>query len=263
LTGADAPQTLNAANDPIMIIRLSTKQQTFNTDVHDLSLSAKIFKLNGEDYVRVNIKNLSGNTASSVTPVLTSSYRGTTLFTHEFVHSMGDDFGYSMDIPLRELTKGRGLKELDLYVSTNWNYDEYADVDNHVRLLLDTQLCIIEQPVSIPAVVGQEAVFIVKAAGGKTPYRYQWQRMVGPNRWENIPGAKEATYRIESVKNEQNGLTVRCVVTDQFGDYVTSDSATLSILPQTGDSSQMTLWLLLAVASAAALVLVYRKARSR
>lgn len=263
LTGADAPQTLNAANDPIMIIRLSTKQQTFNTDVHDLSLSAKIFKLNGEDYVRVNIKNLSGNTASSVTPVLTSSYRGTTLFTHEFVHSMGDDFGYSMDIPLRELTKGRGLKELDLYVSTNWNYDEYADVDNHVRLLLDTQLCIIEQPVSIPAVVGQEAVFIVKAAGGKAPYSYQWQRMVGPNRWENIPGAKEATYRIESVKNEQNGLTVRCVVTDQFGDYVTSDSATLSILPQTGDSSQMTLWLLLAVASAAALVLVYRKARSR
>lgn len=263
LTGADAPQTLNAANDPIMIIRLSTKQQTFNTDVHDLSLSAKIFKLNGEDYVRVNIKNLSGNTASSVTPVLTSSYRGTTLFTHEFVHSMGDDFGYSMDIPLRELTKGRGLKELDLYVSTNWNYDEYADVDNHVRLLLDTQLCIIEQPVSIPAVVGQEAVFIVKAAGGKAPYSYQWQRMVGPNRWENIPGAKEATYRIESVKNEQNGLTVRCVVTDQFGDYVTSDSATLSILPQTGDSSQMTLWLLLEVASAAALVLVYRKARSR
>ena len=132
-----------------------------------------------------------------------------------------------------------------------------------MRLLLDTQLCIIEQPVSIPAVVGQEAVFIVKAAGGKAPYSYQWQRMVGPNRWENIPGAKEATYRIESVKNEQNGLTVRCVVTDQFGDYVTSDSATLSILPQTGDSSQMTLWLLLAVASAAALVLVYRKARSR
>ena len=263
LTGADAPQMLNATNDPIMIERISTNEQTLNTDVHDLSLSARIFKLNGEDYVRVNVKNLSGNTASSVTPVLTSVYRGETLFTHRFVRSMGDDFGYSMDIPLRELTKGRSLQNLDLYVSANGNYEEYADVDNHVRLLLITQLCIIEQPVSIPVSAGQEAVFTVKAAGGKAPYRYQWQRMTGTDRWEDIPGANQDTYRIESVKEEHNGLTVRCVVTDQFGDYVLSDSAKLTLLPQTGDSSQLTLWLLLALSAAAVVAVVYRKGRRR
>lgn len=264
LTGADAPQTLNATNDPIMITRLSGDVQTFETDVHDLSLSARIFKLNGEDYVRVNVKNLSGNIATSVTPVLISKYRGETLFTHQFVQSMGDDFGYSMDIPLRELTKGRSLQNLDLYVmSANGDYEEYAGVDNHVRLLLITQLCIIEQPVSIPVSAGQEAVFTVKAAGGKAPYRYQWQRMTGTDRWEDIPGANQDTYRIESVKEEHNGLTVRCVVTDQFGDYVLSDSATLTLLPQTGDSSQLTLWLLLALASAAVLVMAGRKARCR
>lgn len=263
LTGADAPQTLNDTNDPIMITRLGTGKQLLNTDVHDLALSAKIFKLNGEDYVRVNVKNLSGNTESDVTPVLTSVYRGETLFRHKFRLDMGDDFGYSMDIPLRELTQSRSLQNLDLYVSADGNYDEYADVDNHVRLLLDTQLCIIEQPVSIPAAVGQEAVFTVKAAGGKAPYRYQWQRMTGTDRWEDIPGANQDTYRIASVKNEQNGLTVRCVVTDQFGDYVTSDSATLFILPQTGDSSQMTLWLLLALASVAGLTVVCCRKRSR
>lgn len=263
LTGADAPQTLEDTNEPIMITRLSTKQQTFNTDVHDLALSAKIFKLNGEDYVRVNVKNLSGNTASNVTPVLTSVYRGETLFTHRFELSMGDDFGYSMDIPLRELTKGRSLQNLDLYVSANGNYEEYADVDNHVRLLLITQLCIIEQPVSLPVSAGQEAVFTVKAAGGKAPYRYQWQRMTGTDRWEDIPGANQDTYRIESVKEEHNGLTVRCVVTDQFGDYVLSDSAKLTLLPQTGDSSQLTLWLLLALSAAAVVAVVYRKGRRR
>ena len=263
LTGADAPQTLNDTNEPIMITRLSTKQQTFNTDVHDLALSAKIFKLNDEDYVRVNVKNLSGNTESSVTPVLTSVYRGETLFTHRFVRSMGDDFGYSRDIPLRELTKNRSLQALDLYVSANGDYDEYADVDNHARLLLITQLCIVEQPVSIPVSAGQEAVFTVKAAGGKAPYRYQWQRMTGTDRWEDIPGANQDTYRIESVKEEHNGLTVRCVVTDQFGDYVLSDSATLTLLPQTGDSSQLTLWLLLALSAAAVVAVVYRKGRRR
>lgn len=263
LTGADAPQTLNATNDPIMITRLSGDVQTFETDVHDLSLSARIFKLNGEDYVRVNVKNLSGNTKTNVTPVLTSVYRGETLFKHQFLHDMGDDFGYSMDIPLERLTKGRSLQALDLYVSANGNYEEYADVDNHVRLLLITQLCIIEQPVSLPVSAGQEAVFSVAAAGGKAPYRYQWQRMTGTDRWEDIPGANQDTYRIESVKEEHNGLTVRCVVTDQFGDYVLSDSATLTLLPQTGDSSQLVLWLLLALASAAVLVMAGRKARCR
>ena len=263
LTGADAPQTLEDTNEPIMITRLGTGQQLLNTNVHDLALSARIFKLNGEDYVRVNVKNLSGNTESSVTPVLTSVYRGETLFTHRFVRSMGDDFGYSMDIPLRELTKNRSLQALDLYVSADGDYEEYADVDNHVRLLLITQLCIIEQPVSIPVSAGREAVFSVAAAGGKAPYRYQWQRMVGPDRWEDIPGANQDTYRIESVKEDQNGLTVRCVVTDQFGDYVLSDSATLTLLPQTGDSSQLALWLLLAAASATVLVMAVRKARCR
>ena len=263
LTGADAPQTLDDTNESILLKRPSTNVQTFETDVHDLSLSARIFKLNGEDYVRVNVKNLSGNTASNVTPVLTSVYRGETLFTHRFELSMGDDFGYSMDIPLRELTKNRSLQALNLYVSADGDYEEYADVDNHVRLLLITQLCIVEQPVSIPVSAGREAVFSVAAAGGKAPYRYQWQRMVGPDRWEDIPGANQDTYRIESVKEEQNGLTVRCVVTDQFGDYVLSDSATLTLLPQTGDSSQLALWLLLAAASAAVLVMAVRKARRR
>ena len=251
----------NETNDPI--VRLNTNPQTLNTDVHDLALSARIFKLNGEDYVRVNIKNLSGNTESSVKPVLTSVYNGTTLFKHQFVNSMGDDFGYSMDIPLRELTKGSSQKYLDLYVGADRDYDEYADSDNHVRLPLITLLCIIEQPMSIPAAAGQEAAFSVVVSGGKTPYSYQWQRMVGPNRWENIPGAKKDTYRIKSVKEDQNGLIVRCVVTDQYGDYVTSDPATLSILPQTGDRSQLALWLLLAAASAAVLALVYRKTRRR
>ena len=57
-------------------------------------------------------------------------------------------------------------------------------------------------------------------------------------------------------------MTVRCVVTDQFGDSVTSDAATLTILPQTGDSSQLTLWLLLALSSVAVLAMAYRRRRS-
>ena len=258
---------LPAANDtndlPTIISRPGTSLQMLNTDVHDLALSAQRFKLNGEDYVHVSIMNLSGNTESNVTPILTASYRGETLFTHRFIKSMGDDFGYSMDIPLRTLTRDRSLPELDLYVSTNERYDEFVDSDNYVHLQLSVPLCIIEQPVSISASVGQEALLSVAAAGGKTPYSYQWQRMTGTDRWENIPDAKQDIYRIESVKEEQNGMTVRCVVTDQSGNSATSDPATLTVLPQTGDSSHLTLWLLLALSSVMMLVMVYRRGRSR
>ncbi len=232
------------------------------TDAHDLMLSAKLVNRSGRDYVHITIRNRSG--ASSVTPVLTAACRGKTLFSHTFSEPMGDAYGYSMDIPLTTLTNGRRYPELELQVSSaNARTEEYADADNQVRLLLITQLCIIEQPVSLPVSEGQEAVFTVAAAGGIKPYRYQWQSMTAAGQWKDIPGATQDTYRIAQVRENQNGLTVRCVITDQFGDSVTSDPAMLSILPQTGDSSQPALWLLLALASMAALAAVCCRKRSR
>ena len=263
LVGASQARSAAQNNPTVRLGSEATKK--IDTDAHDLMLSAQLFKRSGEDYVHITIRNRSGNTSSAVTPVLTASFRGESLFSHEFVNSIGYEFGYTMDIPLNTLTKGRSLQELELHVSSknDKGYEDFADSDNHVRLLLTVQLCIVDQPQSIPVSEGDEAVFSVTAAGGEKPYRYQWQRMTGVDRWENIPGADQDAYRIASVKSEQNGLTVRCVITDQFGDSATSDSAMLSILPQTGDRSHLTLWFLLALASAAALAMVCCKKRSR
>ena len=202
-----------------------------DTDAHDLMLSAQLFQRSGEDYVHITIRNRSGNKNSDVTPILTASYRDKTLYSYTFRNPMGDDFGYSVDIPLQTLLNGRALPELDLYVG-NADYEDFADSDNHVRLLLAVQLCIVDQPVSITATEGKNAIFSVAAVGGEKPYSYRWQSMTGTYQWTDIPGADQDTYRIESVQLEQNGLTVRCVITDQLGNSVTSDSAVLSVLPQ-------------------------------
>ena len=221
------PGASQTGNTPA--VRLGSEAtKGIDTDAHDLMLSAQLLRRSGEDYVHITIRNRSGNNSSDVTPVLTSSFRGETLFSHPFVNAMGDGFGYSMDIPLQTLTANRSLQELELYVS-NADYEDFADSDNHVRLLLITQLCIVDQPVSITVTKGSEAVFSVTAAGGEKPYRYQWQRMTGVDQWENIPDADQDTYRIASVQQEQNGLTVRCVITDQLGNSVTSDPAALSV----------------------------------
>ena len=252
--------TTDATNDDPVLMRLSQKnaRKLVDTDSHDLMLSAQLFNREGETYVRVSILNRSGNTGSIVVPTLTSSYNGQTLFSHTFRNAMEDDYGYSMDIPLQTLTAGRRLDELDLNVSSKENYEEFADADNHVRLSLFPKLYIAQQPESLNLVEKQDALFVVSADGGQRPYRYQWQKLNAEGRWVDLPGANQNSYQLAKVTLAQSGLTLRCVVTDEAGDSVTSDSAVLSVfsLPQTGDETQPALWMLLAVASAALIALL-------
>ena len=252
--------TTDATNDDQVLMRLSQKNahKLVDTDSHDLMLSAQLFNREGETYVRVSILNRSGNTGSRVVPTLTSSYNGQTLFSHTFRNAMEDDYGYSMDIPLQTLTAGRRLDELDLNVSSKADYAEFADADNHVRLSLFPKLYIAQQPESLNLVEKQDALFVVSADGGQRPYRYQWQKLNAEGRWVDLPGANQNSYQLSKVTLAQSGLTLRCVVTDEAGDSVTSDSAVLSVfsLPQTGDETQPALWMLLAVASAALIALL-------
>lgn len=252
--------TTDATNDDPVLMRLTPKNahKIVNTDSHDLMLSAQLFNREGETYVRVSILNRSGNAKSSVWPTLTSSYNGQVLFSHTFRNAMEDDYGYSMDIPLQTLTAGRRLDELDLNVSSKENYEEFADADNHVRLSLFPKLYIAQQPESLNLVEKQDALFVVSADGGQRPYRYQWQKLNAEGRWVDLPGANQNSYQLAKVTLAQSGLTLRCVVTDEAGDSVTSDSAVLSVfsLPQTGDETQPALWMLLAVASAALIALL-------
>lgn len=252
--------TTDATNDDPVLMRLTPKNahKIVNTNSHDLMLSAQLFNREGETYVRVSILNRSGNTGSRVVPTLTSSYNGQTLFSHTFLNAMEDDYGYSMDIPLQTLTAGRRLDELDLNVSSKENYEEFADADNHVRLSLFPKLYIAQQPESLNLVEKQDALFVVSADGGQRPYRYQWQKLNAEGRWVDLPGANQNSYQLAKVTLAQSGLTLRCVVTDEAGDSVTSDSAVLSVfsLPQTGDETQPALWMLLAVASAALIALL-------
>lgn len=252
--------TTDATNDDPVLMRLTSEMahKIVNTNSHDLMLSAQLFNREGETYVRVSILNRSGNTGSRVVPTLTSSYNGQTLFSHTFRNAMEDDYGYSMDIPLQTLTAGRRLDELDLNVSSKEDYAEFADADNHVRLSLFPKLYIAQQPESLNLVEKQDALFVVSADGGQRPYRYQWQKLNAKGRWVDLPGANQDSYQLPKVTLAQSGLTLRCVVTDEAGDSVTSDSAVLSVfsLPQTGDETQPALWMLLAVASAALIALL-------
>lgn len=129
-------------------------------------------------------------------------------------------------------------------------------------------LRITRHPANANAYVGETATFTVEAAGGTTPYRYQWQIVMGDD-FENISGATNASYSISAVTMGNDGYKYRCTISDSAGTIVTSNTATLSVdenieIPKTGDDSRPALWLGLMVLSLGSLIIpaIIRKRRN-
>ncbi len=74
---------------------------------------------------------------------------------------------------------------------------------------------------------GAPASFTVVAAGGKAPYAYQWFRGTTA-----LTGATAATYAIPAtVYGTDNGAQFSCTVTDALNRTVTTNAATLTVVP--------------------------------
>lgn len=86
-------------------------------------------------------------------------------------------------------------------------------------------LKITKQPVDCSATLGNTVTFVVKATG--TGLSYQWQLSDDGTNWRNS-SIQEATYRT-AISDINNNRQVRCVITDQYGNQVTSGTATMKI----------------------------------
>ena len=111
-------------------------------------------------------------------------------------------------------------------------------------------------------------------SGGRTPYKYQWQVFVN-GQWQDIPGANEATLTLDKVKAEWNGRKTRCIITDANDTAIISDEAVLRIIrqgtgegteegdarPDTGDHTNLPLYLTIALMAAVLLMLLRKRER--
>ena len=84
-------------------------------------------------------------------------------------------------------------------------------------------LSITTQPTTQTANVGDNVTFTVVAAGGTTPYTYQWFKNIVA-----IGGATSSTYNIPSVITGDAG-NYACVVTDVASAWVSSNTAVLTV----------------------------------
>ncbi|MCF0230642.1 MAG: hypothetical protein HUJ76_13235, partial [Parasporobacterium sp.] len=107
--------------------------------------------------------------------------------------------------------------------------DKYGDqiISNQITLTVSyTPLAITSNLTNKNAAPGDAAVFAITAQGDQLTY--QWQKKVSGGTWTNI-GTNASSYTIQSVQISDNGTQIRCIVTDKYGDQITSNEAALTV----------------------------------
>ena len=96
-----------------------------------------------------------------------------------------------------------------------------------IPILEPTELAISTQPADYTGPAGTTAIFVLVAAGDDLTY--QWQCCKGSS-WTNATqaSARSTTLRV-SISDNRDGWKYRCIVTDEYGNSVTSDEATLNV----------------------------------
>jgi hypothetical protein len=97
-----------------------------------------------------------------------------------------------------------------------------------VEYFVSNALAFVNQPVSATRDAGEQVEFSATWTGsGVIPY-IQWRE-----NGADIPDATNSTYTISSVSSGQNSYTYSVVVSNVFGDSITSTNATLSVIIDT------------------------------
>ena len=100
-----------------------------------------------------------------------------------------------------------------------------------------TPLEIAAQPADVTAAKGADATFTVTAAGGKTPYTYEWRRIrktdsadMDLSDWTYLSGSNTAVLTVKNLVLGETGDMYYCIITDANNKTVTSGRATLNVL---------------------------------
>ena len=89
-------------------------------------------------------------------------------------------------------------------------------------------IVIIKQPADVTVAVGEKASFTVAASGTGLTYQWQYSTNSGTT-WSNFANTTD-TVKLNNCKLTYNGYMYRCIVTDTYGNSVTSEEVTLYVI---------------------------------
>ena len=142
--------------------------------------------------------------------------------------------------------------------------EECALINNEFTVYLGggSPLYFITQPEDVTVQEGEDVSFTVEVGGGKQPYTYQWQIWDEKHqKWVDLPGFNDPTLSRKDIEKKWDGCKFRCVVTDAEGTQIISQEVTLTVRDgvDTGDHSNLPLYLVIALAALALLVMLRRR----
>ena len=115
--------------------------------------------------------------------------------------------------------------------------DKYSNTvtSNAVTLDTYTALAITKQPADVTTTATGSASFSVTATGEGLTYQWQYSADSGST-WASAQGTGNttATMTFDPAQSFRNGYQYRCVITDAYGNTVTSNTATLTVGKATG-----------------------------
>ena len=107
--------------------------------------------------------------------------------------------------------------------------DKYGNsiTTNTVTLGMATKLKITKQPVSVTVAEGKTATVTVQAQGDGLTYKWYYKNK-GDSKFSLTDSFKGTTYSV-AMDSTRNGRQVYCVITDQYGNSVTTNTVTLKM----------------------------------
>ena len=123
------------------------------------------------------------------------------------------------------VTNGRNGYQYRCMITDTYDNVIYSEA----ATLKVVRLQITAQPVNKAVVAGKTAAFTVTASGNGLTYQWQY-RTSAAGSWKNTSatGNKTATLKIPATAS-RNGYQYRCVITDQYGNVIRSNTATLTV----------------------------------
>lgn len=126
-----------------------------------------------------------------------------------------------------EMTKARAGREIYCVITDAWGNQVVTETAKLIRVATE-ELAITKQPVNGEAALGDTYSVTVEASGEEL--KYQWYfRNAGTSIWHKS-GVRDNTYD-DIMTKARNGREIYCVITDAYGNTVTTDTVKLIAVP--------------------------------
>lgn len=257
-----------------------TEPLALNHDIHDLSVSHRVYRdANGYEYIAITFLNQADTGKALELNALiymdgeTEPYE---LALPYYPDKTTDSYTHTVTVRLDDLLGGRHPRNAKVVIEPD-GVEETALRNNQFTLHFDDEdvddpLRFTVQPSPVSAQPGETVTFTVEVTGGVKPYTYQWQVWMGEKLgWKNIPDSNSPTLTVENITAAMHGRKARCIVTDHYLTTIFSDEAMLTVigageggenLPETGDDTNLPLYIAVALIALTLLWWIRRREKS-